>query len=76
MRKKKGETSKGFDNLLGAYTNALSQNSKSIEDMLKALSSKKLTDINKKELRKLKRELDRIDDTLDNLDGLGDYYGI
>ena len=71
-KKKKNTTAsanKGFDGLLGAHVSALEDNSKAIEEMLKVLSSKKLTPSNLKELKFIKKELKRLDD---NLDSLGD----
>lgn len=57
----------GYDSLLLGFTNALEDNSKIIGDALEALASRKLSEKDKKELRSIKRDLKRIDSSLNNL---------
>ena len=64
---KKSNTSNGMEQLLNVHTQALEDNSESIVEILKLLSSKKLSVKDKKVLKDIKRELKGIDKTLDSL---------
>ena len=64
---KKYKSSQGIENLLNVHTQALEDNSESIVEILELLSSKDLTQKDKKVLRDIKRELKGIDKTLDSL---------
>lgn len=59
--------SSGFNSLIGAYTEALEENSKDIADVLMLLQRKELKDSDRKALRSIKRALKKIDDTLNDL---------
>ena len=64
---KKSKTSKGMEQLLNVHTQALENNSESIVEILELLSSKDLSEKDKKVLRDIKKELKGIDKTLDSL---------
>lgn len=56
-----------MEQLLNVHTQALENNSESIVEILELLSSKELSEKDKKVLRDIKRELKGIDKTLDSL---------
>jgi hypothetical protein len=56
-----------MEQLLNVHTQALGDNSESIVEILKLLSSKELSVKDKKVLKDIKRELKGIDKTLDSL---------
>ena len=64
---KKSKANKGMEQLLNVHTQALENNSESIVEILELLSSKELSEKDKKVLRDIKRELKGIDKTLDSL---------
>ena len=65
--RKESNSNKGMEQLLNVHTQALGDNSESIVEILKLLSSKKLSVKDKKVLKDIKRELKGIDKTLDSL---------
>lgn len=65
--RKESSSNKGMEQLLNVHTQALEDNSESIVEILKLLSSKKLSVKDKKVLKDIKRELKGIDKTLDSL---------
>ena len=65
--RKESNSNKGMEQLLNVHTQALEDNSESIVEILKLLSSKKLSVKDKKVLKDIKRELKGIDKTLDSL---------
>ena len=71
MKKKKNtsqnNSNTGFDNLINVHTVALEENSKMIAKMLKELSKKKLSSSNIKDIKFIKKELNRLNKELDNL---------
>ena len=60
--------SNGYDNLLLKFTGALEGNSKVIGDFLEELSKRELSDKDKKQLKSIKRELGRIDASLEDIE--------
>ena len=56
-----------MEQLLNVHTQALENNSESIVEILELLSSKDLSEKDKKVLRDIKKELKGIDKTLDSL---------
>ena len=64
---KESNSNKGMEQLLNIHTQALGDNSESIVEILKLLSSKELSVKDKKVLKDIKRELKGIDKTLDSL---------
>ena len=64
---KKSKANKGMEQLLNVHTQALENNSESIVEILELLSSKDLSEKDKKVLRDIKKELKGIDKTLDSL---------
>ena len=58
----------GYDNLLLKFTGALEGNSKVIGDFLEELSKRKLTPQDKKQLKSIKKELGRIDASLEDIE--------
>ena len=67
LQRKSKSASKGFEKLLGAHTQALEDNSKSVVEILELLSQKKLSAKDKNALKSIKKELKGIDKTLDSL---------
>ena len=67
MQKKSKSASKGFEKLLGAHTQALEDNSRSVVEILELLSQKQLSAKDKSALKSIKKELKGIDRTLDSL---------
>lgn len=65
--RKESSSNKGMEQLLNVHTQALEDNSESIVEILKLLSSKELSVKDKKVLKDIKRELKGIDKTLDSL---------
>lgn len=59
--------SSGFNDLIGVYEDELRENSDEIAEVLQLLQRKDLSKSNIKELKKIKRELKRIDSVLDDL---------
>lgn len=59
--------SSGFNDLIGVYADELKENSEEIAEVLQLLQRKDLNKANIKELKKIKRELKRIDSVLDDL---------
>ena len=59
--------SSGFSDLIGVYEEELKENSEEIAEVLQILQRKELSKSNIKELKKIKRELKRIDSILDDL---------
>lgn len=57
----------GYDSLLLNFTTALEDNSKIIGDALEALTERSLSEQDKRELRKLKKELKKIDSSLSSI---------
>ena len=64
---KESKANKGMEQLLNVHTQALENNSDSIVEILELLSSKELSEKDKKVLRDIKKELKGIDKTLDSL---------
>ena len=64
---RESKANKGMEQLLNVHTQALENNSESIVEILELLSSKELTQKDKKVLRDIKKELKGIDKTLDSL---------
>jgi hypothetical protein len=64
---KKSNAGKGMEQLLNVHTQALEDNSESIIEILELLSSKELSEKDKRVLRDVKNELKSIDKTLDSL---------
>lgn len=62
------QPSNGYDNLLLKFTGALEGNSKVIGDFLEELSKRKLSQQDKKQLKSIKKELGRIDASLEDID--------
>ena len=60
--------SNGYDSLMSGFILALEDNSKIIGDTLEALSEKDLSEVDKRELRKIKKELNKIDSSLSSLE--------
>lgn len=61
------QPSNGYDNLLLKFTGALEGNSKVIGDFLEELSKRELTPQDKKQLKSIKKELGRIDASLEDI---------
>lgn len=57
-----------FDNLLLRFTGALEGNSKVIGDFLEELSNRNLSAKDKKQLNTIKKELKRIDSSLNDIE--------
>lgn len=57
----------GFSSLIDSYIVALQDNSREIEDMLKSLKGRKLSKTEKQMLNKFKRDLEKVDKTLDKI---------
>jgi len=57
----------GYDSLLLNFTAALEDNSKIIGDALEVLTGRDLSEQDKRELRKLKKELRKIDSSLSSI---------
>ena len=64
---KESKANKGMEQLLNVHTQALENNSDSIVEILELLSSKELSEKDKKVLRDIMKELKGIDKTLDSL---------
>ena len=64
---KESKANKGMEQLLNVHTQALENNSDSIVEILELLSSKELSEKDKKVLRDIKKELKGMDKTLDSL---------
>ena len=58
----------GYDNLISGFTDALEINSQDICDALEALSQKELTQKDKSALKKIQKELKRIDKDLSGIE--------
>ena len=67
LLQRESKANKGMEQLLNVHTQALENNSESIVEILELLSSKELTQKDKKVLRDIKKELKGIDKTLDSL---------
>ena len=70
--KKKQENSQannsdGFSVLIDSYTNALKDNSDIITEMLEELSKRELSEGDKRDLKKINRELSSIDKQINKL---------
>ena len=65
--KQKRSNNDGFEELLNVHTQALEANSKIVVELLEALSSKNLSFKDKESLKKIKRELQSIDNKVDSL---------
>lgn len=57
----------GFSSLIDSYIVALQDNSREIEDMLKSLKGRKLSKTEKQMLNKFKKDLEKVDKTLDKI---------
>ena len=62
--------SSGFNDLMGAYIDALKENSDDIASMLASLQGRELSKSEKKELSNIKQSLKKIDKNLKFLDGI------
>ena len=60
--------SNGYDDLISNFTAALEDNSKIIGDALQALTKRKLSEQDKKALKKIKKDLKQIDSELSILE--------
>lgn len=58
----------GYDSLLLKFTGALESNSKVIGDFLEELSKRELSIKDKKQLKSIKKELSKIDASLDGIE--------
>lgn len=67
LRRNHKDPSRGFNNLLETHTRALESNSQSIVEILEVLSEKSLSIKDKNSLKKINRELNSLDKTLNSL---------
>ena len=65
--KQKQSKNSGFEELLEVHTAALENNSKDVVELLEILSGKELSFKDKESIKKIRKELQSIDDKIDSL---------